>query len=29
VQSHRSLPDPELVEDGQLIAMHVPPGRQY
>jgi hypothetical protein len=29
VQSHRSVGDAELVEDGQLLAMHVPPGRKY
>jgi hypothetical protein len=29
VQSHRSVGDAELVEDGQLVAVHVPPGRTY
>jgi len=28
VQSHRSVGDPELVEDGPPIAMHVPPGKK-
>lgn len=27
-QVHRSLSDPELVERGQLLALHVPPGRK-
>jgi hypothetical protein len=27
-QSHRKLADPELVEDGQLFAIHVPAGRK-
>jgi hypothetical protein len=29
VQSHRSVGDAELVEDGQLLALHAPPGRAY
>jgi hypothetical protein len=27
VQSHRASPDPELVEGGQLLVLHVPPGK--
>jgi secreted PhoX family phosphatase len=29
VQAHYSAGDPELVEGGQLLALHVPPGRKY
>ena len=28
VQAHYSAGDPELVEGGQLLALHIPPGRQ-
>jgi hypothetical protein len=27
VQSHRASADPELVEGGQLIAIHIPAGK--
>ena len=27
VQAHRASTDPELVEGGQLLAMHIPPGK--
>jgi hypothetical protein len=27
VQNHTRLSDPELVEKGQLLVMHVPPGQ--
>ena len=28
VQAHYSLPDPELLQGGQLLVMHVPPGQK-
>jgi hypothetical protein len=27
VQNHRASPDPELVEGGQLLVLHIPPGK--
>jgi hypothetical protein len=29
VQAHYGAGDPELVEGGQLLAIHIPPGRPY
>jgi Alkaline phosphatase PhoX len=28
VQNHRASPDPELVEGGQLLVLHIPPGKR-
>jgi secreted PhoX family phosphatase len=29
VQAHYNIGDPELVQDGQLLAMHIPPGKKF